>query len=321
MALPIRDVIGILADNLDRRGSVIPLSMRQTTGWADGLKIPFGGETVIYTGLMYQLIPSIEALAGWMEKFEGSWISRFIGLGRAVNRVINLSWFLLAGRPEEQKKYDGMLHDIARLLMTAGVKFGYLYGKELYSGALLYDEGVDDVFVRHARRVYRIFKDNGVKHVITLDPHTTDMLKTVYPKFISGYDLEVKSYLEVLAERDLQCASKLDGDVVIHDSCVYARYDGIIDQPRSLLANAGLKLPEPELSGRLTHCCGGPLESLFPGKARQVASKRAGQLAECGQQVVAMCPICLANLKRAADSSVEISDISRFLARAYCPMD
>ena len=321
MSLPIDDILGIMADNLDKRGSIIPLSVGKSTAWAGGLDIPFGGDTVIYTGHMYQLIPSIDALAGLMAIMENSWITRFIGLGRIVNRIINISWFLTQGNSTEQKAYDHILHNIARLLKTAGIKFGYLYGKELYSGALLYDEGLDDVFTRHAHRVYKIFKDNGVKHVITVDPHTTDMLKNVYPKIIDGYDLDVKNYIEIFAQGNLVPAGQFSADLVVHDSCIYARYEGIVDEPRHLLQNAGVKIHEPELSGRLTQCCGGPLESLFPGKAYEVARKRVAQLADCGNSIVTMCPICTANLRRAANNTLEIKDISEHLVNGYCALD
>ena len=221
------------------------------------------------------------------------------------------------GSGREQKAYNGLLRNIAHLLRTAGVEFGYLYEQDLYSGALLFDEGVDDVFAEQAHRVYRTFKDNGVKRAITVDPHTTNMLRTVYPQIIHGFDLEVKSYLELLAESDLTFMKQLEIDVVIHDSCIYARYEDVIDEPRHLLKNAGARIHEPELSGRLTHCCGGPLESLFPGKAHAIAAKRVEQLASCGTQVATMCPICLANLKRAAGTTLEIKDISEYLVDAY----
>ena len=316
MPLPIGNVLGILADNLEKRKGVVPLSTKRATAWAEGLDIPVGGETVIYTGQMYQLIPSINSMANWMAKFEDSWLTKFFRIGRNLNKAVNLSWFMALGSWREQKAYNGLLQNIAHLLKTAGVEFGYLYEQELYSGALLFDEGVDDVFTEQAHRVYRTFKDNGVKRAITVDPHTTNMLRTVYPQIISGYDIEVKSYLELLAECDLYSVKQLEIDVVIHDPCVYARYEDVIAEPRQLLKNAGTRIHEPELSGKLTHCCGGPLESLFPGKSHAIATKRVEQLASCGNQVATMCPICLANLKRAAGTTLEIKDISEYLIDA-----
>lgn len=52
-----------------------------------------------------------------------------------------------------------------------------------------------------ADRVAAMFRARGVREVITIDPHTTTMLRTGYPKLVPGYDVRVRSYLEVLAER------------------------------------------------------------------------------------------------------------------------
>jgi len=189
MALPTKHVLGILVDNLLRRGSVLKLSPRTTVKWAQGLDIPRGGKTVIYTGHMYQLIPAISALAAKMAVFENSWITKFFGLGRFANKFVNLAWFMARTDSQEVEHYNNILRSIAQLLQTAKADFGYLYEEEMYSGALIHDEGVDDVFRQHAQRVFEVFKRNGVKTVITVDPHTTNMLRSVYPRYIYGYDL------------------------------------------------------------------------------------------------------------------------------------
>jgi Fe-S oxidoreductase len=320
MPLPISPVLGILSDNLRKRGSVLPLSKSEATGWAKGLNIPRGGQTVLYTGLMYQLIPSIEALASQMARFENSTITQLFGLGRSVNQIINLSFFMTLTAPKEMKQENNqVLRNIAGMLKKAGVEFGYLYDRELYSGALIYDEGMDKSFGIHAQKVYDMFRQNGVRRVITVDPHTTSILRDVYPKFIQDFDLEVKNYMEVLAEQDLPVIQAQNMELVIHDSCIYARYEGMIEEPRKLLTNAGVINKDPELSGRSTHCCGGPIESLFPSKAHEIAMSRVNQLNKDGENIVTMCPICLVNLRKAAGKSCHISDISNILAEAYLP--
>jgi Fe-S oxidoreductase len=123
--------------------------------------------------------------------------------------------------------------------------------------------------------------------------------------------------MEVLAEKDLPVMQVQNKELVIHDSCVYARYEGMIQQPRNLLTNAGVTAKEPELAGRSTHCCGGPIESLFPSKAHEIAANRISQLKANGENIVTMCPICQVNLRKAAGESCHISDISNALADAY----
>jgi Fe-S oxidoreductase len=322
MSMPIADILGILADNLRKRKSVVSLSSRKTTAWARGLDIPMGGRTVIYTGHMYQLMPSIRAMEEKMKQIEGSWLSGYFGVGRVINKVVNLAPFLARADADDTRTYNDILRGIVRLLRAADISFGYLYDQELYSGALLYDEGVETVFEQHALRVHTLFKTHGVKSVITVDPHTTNILRDVYPAVIKGFDLEVKSYLEVLAEKQLTPEVGLAYPIVIHDSCVYARYEGIIDEPRNLLTSAGVEFAEPEYSRALTYCCGGPVESLYPRKARSVADNRIEQLAKAGKHVATMCPICLLNLKEAAKGQdIEVRDISEYLAAAVFGVD
>jgi Fe-S oxidoreductase len=319
MPLPIGSTLGIFADNSRRRKSVLPLAGTKITGWAKGIDIPAGGETVLYTGQMYQLVPSINSMSRQLAKFEDSWITNYFTIGRELNKVVNLSGLLARSDPREQKAYDELLRNIARLLKTAGIEFGYLYENDLYSGALVYDEGLDDTFLSQARLVYDTLKANNVKQVITVDPHTTNILRSVYPGVIHGFDIQVNSYLELLAERSLDVAKQMDAEITIHDSCIYARQENVIDQPRLLLKQASAEIQETEQSGKLTYCCGGPLESLFPGKAEEVARKRMEQLAGCANHIITMCPICLSNLKRVAPPEIMISDISDYLVKAYCP--
>lgn len=317
MPLPIGDTIGILADNLRIRKSVLPIPAKGATAWAKNLGLPRGGKTVLYTGLMYQLIPYIAAMSTFQEKIEDSFLADMIGLGRQVNRLVNVSAFMARPQAKTKEQYNQVLRDIAKLLRVAGVEFGYLYEDELYSGALIYDLGVDDLFEAHARKVYATFKKYGVKDVITVDPHTTNMLRSVYPSLIKGYDLEVRSYLEVLAQADLRPVRELRTEVVLHDSCVYARCENMLDPQRTLLTKAGCVVCEPGYTGKFTHCCGGPAESLFPQKAKKLAVQRLEQLQEAGEHGVTMCPICLVNLQKAAGPGLELQDISGYLTRAY----
>ena len=317
MPLPTGDVIGILADNLRLRKSVLPISRRNATRWARGLDLPRGGQTVLYTGMMYQLIPYIEGLVRTEMRLGDSPLARLTFLGRRINRLINISAFMARPSAKLKAVYNQVPTDVARLLKQAGVEFGCLYEDDLYSGALAYDLGADEVVARHASRVYEVLRKHGLKTVITIDPHTTNMLRSVYPKLLPGYDVQVRTYLEVLAEKDLAPRTTLSGQVTIHDPCVFARYENIVEEPRKLLAATGLVLKETERSGRMTWCCGGPVESLYPEKALANAEKRVEQLMAAGSEVVTMCPMCFVNLSSAAPDGVTFNDISHYLHRAF----
>jgi Fe-S oxidoreductase len=320
MPLPTGDVIGIMMDNLTKRGSVFPISRRKSVEWSKKLEIPVGGETVLYTGSMYQLLPYMIAAVNRMGKMEDSFLGKFVGMGRFFNKMLNVSAIMFRPQRADHKRFQRIIRDIARLLQQAGVEFGYLYKQELYAGALAFDMGADDTFAAHARRVYDMMREQGVRSLITVDPHTTNVLRSVYPTVIEGFDIEVKSYLEVLAANDtLQPLNKVEGKITIHDSCVYARYENVVEQPRQLLKRAGYTVKEPRDNRNLTHCCGGPIESLFPQMAHKIGGKRVQQLENAnGQSVATMCPICMATLQQAANGNLKIDDISAFLVKAYC---
>jgi len=313
MPISTKDTIGILADNLERRRSVLPIPTTAVTHWTEGLNLPRGGPTVLYTGQMYQLIPYIEALVAEEKKLGDSWMASLSGIGRALNRGINLAGFMGHPKAEDRARYEQIPRNVARLLNQANVPFGSLYEDDWYSGALLYDLGEDEVVADHARKVYAMFQRYKVERVITIDPHTTNMLRSVYPRWIPNYSLKVQSYLEVLAERGFVGDRALSATVAIHDSCVYARYEGVIEEPRSLLKGLGLEVKEPPHARTQTWCCGGPAESLFPDKAEATAKRRVEELAQVASLGVTMCPICWVNLEKATDGRIHFQDISEWL--------
>ena len=194
---------------------------------------------MLYTGRMYQLIPYIERVVDLEQRVGGSPLARFSGLARRINRLVN--GIALVARPHagERAEHDRVPANVVRLLRQAGLEFGYLYEDDLYAGAPAYDLGADEAVAFHARRVAGIFRKHGVREVITIDPHTTTMLRSVYPKLVEGYEVRVRSYLEVLAERGLPVRAPLQGEVVLHDPCVYARHENVIEAPARAARRGG----------------------------------------------------------------------------------
>jgi Fe-S oxidoreductase len=313
-------ILGILNDNFEKRKTVFSVSKESLTSWAKDLNIKKGTETIIYTGHMYQLMPITKSATSIYENFEESSLMNFAPVGRFINKFVDLSSMSkYAAKPErkEEERFNKCLQNIYQLLKYAGIDAGYLYEDELYVGTLLYDNGIDEPLVNQAKILNKILKDNNVKNIITVDPHTTHMLRTVYKKILPDFDYNVKNYIEVLFEKKIKPKNKLNMTVAIHDSCVLARYEEVIEEPRTLLKNAGINYVEPELSRKLTHCCGGPIESLFPKKAKEIASKRASDLLSCSNTITTMCPICLLNLKESTPAKDNFLDLSEILVKSY----
>lgn len=310
MPLAIKDILDIIKETTEKRGSPIPLPTDVITGWAKDLDIPKGGDTVLYTGQLYQMVPYINRYVHQLEKVSATALK----LAKVAGKFLDLSMFIEKPSQEEIERQHTIIRNIAKLLLKFGVKFGYLYEDDMYSGVLLYDLGLNDTFIKHARKVYDQFKKYGVKSIITIDPHTTNILRKVYPKYIENFDLNVKNYIEILAEKEFNNVKNINKNVVIHDSCIYARNENIIKQPRTLLSKIGATVLEPSRNKTLTFCCGGPIEMLFPELSHKVAETRMKELQAINKNIVVACPICYANLSRVAQKDVEIEDLSHYLA-------
>lgn len=319
MSILIDEIVNMIISNMKKFSSPLPLPEKEKYKWAIDLKIPKAGHTILYTGLLYQMMPYLNASIKVLERLEESKAGKMIvKMSKIVSKIIDPSSLIKMISEKERDYQHDIIKRIAYLLKIAGINFSYLYESEMYSGVLLYDLGLDELFQQHIQTVYDVFKKYNVKNIITIDPHTTYILRAIYPKYIDGYDVEIDNYLELLSEKELKVNRKLDEKVVLHDPCYYARYEKIIDQPRKLLNNIGVKVIEPHIMTKeLTFCCGGPVESISPKLAKCVAKLRIEELKELGNHIVVMCPICYVNLMRVAPSNIFIHDISTYLYHAY----
>lgn len=286
--------------------------------WAYKLGIPRGGDTVIYTGALYQLLPYIRALASYLSKLEETaGVTVFLRVARKLGLEDVLARTIARVSEEDIRRQYEILERIALLLRRAGVDYGYLYEDDVYPGTVLYLLGLEDELRDYAREVYGRLKALNVKMLITVDPHTTHLMKHVYREMVEGYDIQVKSYVEVLAERELTPIRNVNSTIVIHDPCYYARYLNVVEEPRKLLRRGGLIVKDVARSGRLTSCCGGPLEFITPRLAESITRLRLEELKSAGENIVTLCPICYLRFSIAGNGSVSISDLADYLYTIY----
>ncbi len=318
--LPLQAVFNILIRNITKTGYPFPIDREKCHKWAVELNIPRNKSTIMYTSCLYQLVPYINSMVSLLEKAEHSGFWKFgVKMYSGVSILDKFSSLFIRVPDKEIEKVHKILKSIALLLMKNNVDFGYLYENDIYSGALLYDLGLDELFKEHVVKVANIFKENKVEKILTIDPHTHHILNTIYPKYLDEFNIEVINYIELLDEKNaLRPVSKNSEKYTIHDPCIYARWENIIDAPRKILRNAGIEIVEPLRTGLNTGCCGGPIESISPSMSKAVAIGRLNELREKCNKAITMCPICFANLGRySSDVGVEIEDIAIVLTRRF----
>ncbi len=298
-------ITDLLAANVRRSGNPFGLATGSINTWWKGRDLPGQGETLLFTGMMYQMVPYINAATTMLEKYEDTPAADRIRFGRWVPRFLSSAALKLAASKQDRAGAARVLGDIARVLAASGVDFAYRPELDDYSGILLHDLGDRENFIAHARRVAARLQEAGVKRLITVDPHTTWALRELYPVH-TGYAPEVRTYFELV---DLQ--GTVEQEVTLHDPCFYGRYLELSRVPRDLLAGLGVRCTDVTASGPYTSCCGGPAESVSPALALRVGRQRAAELAATGRPLVTMCPICQANLRRAG---AEVMDLPALLA-------
>ena len=317
----IGEVLSTLKDNIQRTGDPLGLKGVYWTGWAKGLNLQKGGETILLTARMYQMLPYIMQITGLVASAK-PFLSRR-GLGEIVNmgnriagdRIIR---FKALGSRDLKMKGNNALRGITRALEALGQKPAYLYEDEPYSGVLLYDLGLDEYIEDHIKKVYSLLKTYKVKKIIGVDPHTVFMLKEIYPNYINSYDIEVKHYLEILSENNQMlkkmCKKNLNTEFVIHDSCYLTRELGIVEQVREISSSMGITITEPENTKLDTACCGGPIEYAFRDLTEKVSGTRMQELSIISKNIIVVCPICLINLKKyEKEVGIKVWDIGELL--------
>jgi len=321
----VSEVLSTLKDNIQRIGDPLGIKSVYWTEWAQGLNLQRGGETILLTARMYQMLPYIMQVTGLVASAK-PFLSRH-GLGTIVNignrlmgdKIIRLKSL---GSKNIRSKSKKVLTGIVSALSAVGQRPAYLYEDEPYSGVLLYDLGLDEYIEEHIKQTYSLLKSRNVKKVIGVDPHTVFMLKEIYPKYIENYDIEVKHYLEILSENDealkKSCKKRFEKKFVIHDSCYMTRELGVIEQVRRISGGLGITLMEPENTKLDTACCGGPIEYAFRGLTEKVSRTRIQELANISKDIIVECPICLINLsKYEKEMGIKVWDMGELLFGAF----
>ncbi len=299
-----KDIIDILAENVKKTKNPFGVNKQKINSWYVNEDLPDKGEYLLFTGLMYQMIPYIEAVTSQLGKIEDSKFSKYSSLGRFVPRSLtNISLNALISKNNVDFSNE-VLKSIITLLKNSNIDFLYSPDLDQYSGILLYDLGDEKYFKAHARTVANTLYQHNISKIITVDPHTTYALKVLYPKYI-GINFEVYTYFELL-----NLTGDLEKEVVLHDPCFYGRYLELSHVPRNLLKNMGVEIKDILRNGKFTHCCGGPAESLSPKLASKIRENRVKQLKETNKLILTMCPICYTNLRK---STSNIMDLAIFL--------
>lgn len=185
---------------------------------------------------------------------------------------------------------------VARLLHRAGVDFGILYEGERNSGNDVLRVGEVGLFEALAEHNIRVLDQARYVRILTTDPHSLNALRHEYRVWGKSYPVVhyTELLLELLQQGKLQVARPLGQRVTYHDPCYLARYNGITEAPRQVLARVGAEVVEMPRHRQNTFCCGAGGGRVWmsdkPGQPRP-SEERIREAASLGVETfVVACP-------------------------------
>jgi Fe-S oxidoreductase len=242
--------------------------------------------------------------------------------------------------------FDERNRKVARAFATcldaAGINFGILGQEESCTGDPARRMGNDYVFQMLAGGNIETLNryQMGERTIVTACPHCFNSIGNEYGQLGGNFRvIHHAAYLrELLAGGrlrvvDADATASVPGtgrSVTLHDSCYLTRYNGIVDEPREVLASVpGLELREMDNRGKNTFCCGAGGGRMWMEETRgtRINEARTAQALETGASTVATeCPFCMTMMKdglEAAQSgtggSVRAIDIAELLAESLAP--
>jgi Fe-S oxidoreductase len=319
-----------IADNIVSKNNVLGADKKAKAGWAKDLALPARGDTVFFAGCGYQYESGLESLMSLLRRLDKSTLGaeRAMGLAGFQKKLgIDLSGVYRKLAVKDSQADGQPLVAAVKVLQQLGVEFAYLGADEPCCGGLLHYAGLADEFDNQAQKTFQKLQSLGVKRLISVVPSCTYTLRELYANSISGYDLEVKHFIEVVLQslKPEQYRYPRRVRVAYHDPCQLARYLGLIDEPRRILEAIGnIELVETAYtSGEWATCCGGGggFEAVFPEISHILAVNRARELVETGAEIVVThCPGCIMQLKAGLTElvrgDIEVLDLAEVLAQA-----
>lgn len=281
--------------NIERQGNPWGLNRKERENWRDAREDVY--------------VPTVKELKKQGEEFE------------------YLFWVGSMGSFDNRSQKIAL--SFAKLLNEAGVKFAILGNKEKNSGDTPRRLGNEFLFQELAQQNIAEFEKNGVKKIVTIDPHAYNTFKNEYPDF--GLDAEVYHHTELLAklvkEGRLVPKYEVNETITFHDSCYLGRYNEVYDPPREILkAIPGVKLVEMERNRETGMCCGagGGLMWMEEDTGHRVNVARTEQALAVNPSIISSgCPYCLTMLSdgtkaKEVEDTVKTYDVAELLEKAVC---
>jgi heterodisulfide reductase subunit D len=201
-------------------------------------------------------------------------------------------------------RYQKVTQAFVKILTFLKVSYAVLGKEESCTGDPARRAGNEMLYQMQALQNIGIFKNYGIKKIITICPHCYNIFKNEYPDL--GADLEVINYLQFIDQRIFSGQLKIDPQALLnvtityHDPCYLGRANDIYFEPRSILKKLTSNLVEMERHKSFAFCCGAGGAQMFKeaekGEKEVFIERTEEALRTNAKVIVTACPFCMTML-------------------------
>jgi heterodisulfide reductase subunit D len=205
------------------------------------------------------------------------------------------------------------------ILNKIGIDFIMLKDDELCCGNPVLNTGHKKEATELAKKNFKLFKERGIKKIITNCPSCYHIFHNNYPKIIPEWNIKVEHITETIAQAVKQNKinpKKLGIDITYHDPCHLGRYSQIYEEPREIIKKSG-NLKEMKFAKNYSFCCGGGsgVKTNQPELANSIANERVKMAKETkAKMICTSCPMCYLHLKENS-KDLEVKELSELFKK------
>jgi Fe-S oxidoreductase len=221
------------------------------------------------------------------------------------------------------KRNQAIARNFITICNAAGIKVGILGKEEKCCGEPARKLGNEYLYQMTAQENIELIKGYEVKRIVTTCPHCFNTLARDYKDL--GLDIPVEhysTYIHTLLNSDRLKLTPEPFNFTYHDSCYLGRYMDIIDQPRSILIQAGGRITEMDKSGCDSFCCsaGGGRILAEEKIGSKISEARIKMATDTGAPLlISNCPFCLTMFEDGiktggAEGTLKVRDLAEIVA-------
>ncbi|MEO6682124.1 MAG: (Fe-S)-binding protein [Ginsengibacter sp.] len=246
----------------------------------------------------------------------------------AENKQADVLFFVGCSGSYDQRAQK-ITRAFATILNKVGMNYAILGKEEMCNGDPARRAGNEFLFQMMAYQNIELFKNYGIKKIVTACLHCFNIFKNEYPAL--GGDYEVIHHATLIQQLidEGKIVMKENGTfkgrrITYHDSCYLGRANNIYEAPRKVLEAIDVELVEMKRSKSNGLCCGAGGAQVFKEEENGttlVSTERTKEAIGTGAKIIASnCPFCMTMLsdgvKENEREDVEVLDLAELVAQS-----